>query len=64
MLVHEWSSNVLDVRGDSFFCCEGPRSRCYGRTAALKLVAQHCDEDEEKDDQFSFIFPSNGAPVE
>jgi hypothetical protein len=43
---------------------EGPRSRSYGRTAALKLIVQHCDEDEEKDDQFFFIFSSNGAPVE
>jgi hypothetical protein len=25
---------------------------------------QPCDEDEEKDDQFFFVFPSNGAPVE
>ena len=47
-----------------FFCGEGPRSRCYGRTAALRLIVQPCDEDEEKDDQISFIFPSNGAPVE
>jgi hypothetical protein len=47
-----------------FFCGEGPRSRYYGRTTALKLIVQPCDEDEEKDDQFFFIFPSNGAPVE
>jgi hypothetical protein len=25
---------------------------------------QPCDEDEEKDDQFFFIFQSNGAPME
>jgi hypothetical protein len=43
--------------------CEGPRSRSYGRIAALRLIVQPCDEDEEKDDQFFFIFPSNGAPV-
>jgi hypothetical protein len=23
-----------------FFCCEGPRSRCYGRTAVLTLIVQ------------------------
>jgi hypothetical protein len=48
----------------AFFCSEGPRSRCYGRTAALRLIVQPCDEDEEKDDQFFFIFPSNKAPGE
>jgi hypothetical protein len=43
---------------------EGPRSRCYGRTAAIRFIVQLCDEDEdEKYDQF-FIFTSNGAPVE
>jgi hypothetical protein len=48
-----------------FFCGEGPRSRCYGRSAALRLIVQTCDEDDEKDDQFFFfIFPSNGSPVE
>jgi hypothetical protein len=30
----------------SFFCGEGPRSRCYGRTAALRLIVQPCDEDD------------------
>ena len=29
-----------------FFCGEGPRSRCYGHTAALRLIVQPCDEDE------------------
>ena len=42
-------------------CGEGPRSRSYGRTAALMLIVQPCDEDE--DDLF-FIFQTNGAPVE
>jgi hypothetical protein len=38
------------------FCGEGPRSRSYGRTAALRLIVQPSDEDEEKDDQFcSFL---------
>jgi hypothetical protein len=34
------------------FCGEGPRSRCYGRIAALSLIVQPCNKDEEKDDQF------------
>jgi hypothetical protein len=34
----------------------GPRSRSYGRTAALRLIVQSCDEDEEKDDQFFSFF--------
>ena len=46
-----------------FFFGEEPRSRSYGRTAALRLIVQLCDEDEEKDDHF-FIFPTNAAPVE
>jgi hypothetical protein len=43
----------LHVTSQIFFFLgggEGPRSRCYGRTAALRLIMQHCDEDEEKDD--------------
>jgi hypothetical protein len=46
-----------------FFCGEGLRNSCYGRTTALRLIVQPYDEDEGKDDYF-FIFPSNGAPVE
>jgi hypothetical protein len=47
----------------SFLVGEGPRSRCYGRTAALRLIVQPCDEDE--DEQFLLpSFTSNGAPVE
>jgi hypothetical protein len=42
------------------FCGKGPRSRCYGRTAALMLIVQPYDEDE----QFFFILISNGVPVE
>ena len=29
-----------------FFCGEGPRSRCYERTADLRLIVQPCDEDD------------------
>jgi hypothetical protein len=43
-----------------FFGGEGPRSRCYGRTAALRLIVQPCDEDEEKDDQFLSFFQVMG----
>ena len=38
-----------------FFCGEGPRSRSYRRTAALRLIVQPCDEDEQKD-HFFFHF--------
>jgi hypothetical protein len=40
---------------------EGPRSRCYGRTTALRLFVQPCDEDEQL---FLPNFTINGAPVE
>jgi hypothetical protein len=42
------------------FVSEGPRSRCYGRTAALRLIVQTYDGDY----LCFFVFPSNGAPVE
>jgi hypothetical protein len=42
-----------------FFFGEGPRSRCYGRTAALRLIVQPV----MKMISF-FVFPCNGAPVE
>jgi hypothetical protein len=29
-------------------CGEGPRSRSYGRTAALRFIVQPCNEDDEK----------------
>jgi hypothetical protein len=31
---------------DSLFFGKGPRSRFYGRTAALRLIVQPCDEDD------------------
>jgi hypothetical protein len=52
---------VIGTRISNTFCLKGitflwPRSRSYGRTAALKQIVQPCDEDEEKDDQsFSFF---------
>jgi hypothetical protein len=38
-----------------FVCGEGPRSRSYERTAALRLIVKPCDEDEEKGDKV-FVF--------
>jgi hypothetical protein len=35
-----------------FFSGEGPRSRRYGRTAALRLIVQPCDEGDDDDDYF------------
>jgi hypothetical protein len=35
---------------------EGPRSRSYGRTAALRLLVQPCDEDDDDDDYFLSFF--------
>jgi hypothetical protein len=43
-----------------FFSGEGPHSRHYGRTAAMRLIVQPYDEDG----YYFFPFPSNGAPVE
>jgi hypothetical protein len=46
-----------------FLYGEGSRSRCYGRTTALRLFVQPYDEDEDE----QFLLPSftiNGAPVE
>jgi hypothetical protein len=54
--------SVLDLCLLVFFSGEGPRSRRYGRTAALRLTVQPYDEDE--DDDYFCPFPSNGATVE
>jgi hypothetical protein len=37
-----------------FFSAEGPRSRRYGRTAALRLLVQSCDEYDDDDYCLSF----------
>jgi hypothetical protein len=34
---------------------EGPCSRCYRRTAALRLLVQPCDEDYDDDDDDYFL---------
>jgi hypothetical protein len=36
----------------TFLSDEGPRSRCYGCTTALRLIVQPYDEDEEDDYYF------------
>jgi hypothetical protein len=41
------------------FIDEGPRSRRYILTAALRLIVQPCDDDDD-----DYYFPGNGAPVE
>jgi hypothetical protein len=44
-----------------FFSDEGPRSRRYGRTAALRLLVQRCVEDDDDDDDYDYFCP---FPVE
>jgi hypothetical protein len=46
-------------RNIHYLCGEGPRSRRYGRTAAMRLLVQPCDEDEGKMISFFSLFPSN-----
>jgi hypothetical protein len=36
-----------------FFFCEGPRRKCYGHTAALRLIVQPCDEYDQSFFRFS-----------
>jgi hypothetical protein len=44
-LGHAHSEQQHHINDLSFcFCGEGPRSRRYGRTAALRLIVQLCDE--------------------
>jgi hypothetical protein len=37
---------IVGIQIAAFFCGEGPRSRCYKRTVALRLIVQPCDEDD------------------
>jgi hypothetical protein len=39
-----------------FFSGEGPRGRRYGRTAALRLLVQPCDDDDDADDYYFLSF--------
>jgi hypothetical protein len=48
-------SHAFKLQPFVFLCGEGSRSRSYGRTAALRLIVQPKEEDEEKDDQ-NFLF--------
>jgi hypothetical protein len=51
VLVAPSKSNVIlpISRKLFFFSGEGPRSRRYGRTAAMRLIVQPYDEDEDDD---------------
>jgi hypothetical protein len=49
--ISEDNNKVLmqhSMNSNSFFCGEGPRSRSYRCTAALRLLVQPCNEDERK----------------
>jgi hypothetical protein len=39
----------------TFFSGEEPRSRRYGRTVALRLIVQPCDEDDDDDDYYYYF---------
>jgi hypothetical protein len=62
LLSFDWGgliiTSALPVVWPGDICGEGPGSRSYGRTAALRLIVQPCDKDDY------FLFPCNGAPVE
>jgi hypothetical protein len=51
--VSSWNFPCFTVK--RFFFCERPRSRSYGRTAALRLLVQPCDEDERWSVFFLFL---------
>jgi hypothetical protein len=38
---------LVFVTEGGFFFLEGPGSRCYGCTTALRLLVQPCDEDDD-----------------
>jgi hypothetical protein len=48
----EGSLSYSNQPSNVFVFWEGPRSKCYGRTVALRLIVHPCDENEEKGDQF------------
>jgi hypothetical protein len=41
-----WAFTQENIMPIFLLFIKGPRSRCYGRTAALRLIVQPCDEDE------------------
>jgi hypothetical protein len=54
-----WTKNLQTVNFFPFLCffsAKGPRSRRYGRTAALRLLVQPCDEDDDDDDYYYYFF--------
>jgi hypothetical protein len=46
---------VRKVTARFFLSGEGPRSRRYGRTAALRLIVHPCDEDYDDDYYYFFV---------
>jgi hypothetical protein len=46
-----------------FLFIEGPRSRCYRGTAALRLIVQPCDEDDEVFSAFPFEWSTGGMKL-
>jgi hypothetical protein len=57
------SSTFLSRCRGFFLVVKGPAADATDGTAALRLLAQPCDEDDDDDDYFC-PFPNNGAPVE
>jgi hypothetical protein len=50
--LEQWGLKLEDVGAVFFLSGEGPRSRRYGRTAALRLIVQPYDEYEDDDYYF------------
>jgi hypothetical protein len=42
--------------GTAILFGERPRSRRYGRNAAMRLIVQPCDEGEDEDDYYVLSF--------
>jgi hypothetical protein len=55
--------NLILEDANIFFCGEGPRSRCYGRTPPLGLLLQPCDEDEDNTLSFSKKCSTDGMKL-
>jgi hypothetical protein len=46
-MMHDETPKERCIQFGGFLIDKGPRSRRYGRTVALRLVVQPCDEDED-----------------
>jgi hypothetical protein len=46
----------LEGSAHFFFGGEGPRSRRYGLTAAMRLIVQPYDEEEEEEDDDGYYY--------